>query len=54
MTAELRTCVDIQATPERYRLETIVLPLLDNSIYTSMARMLGGKPEPLDALPVPM
>ncbi len=43
----------IQVTPQRYRMETIVLPLLDNSVYTSMARMLGGKPEPLDALPVP-
>jgi hypothetical protein len=43
----------IQTTPQRYRLETIVLPLIDNSIYAGMARILGGKPEPLDALPVP-
>jgi hypothetical protein len=43
----------IQATPKRYRIETIVLPLIDNSIYTGMARALGGKPESLDALPVP-
>jgi hypothetical protein len=43
----------IQVAPERYRLETIVLPLIDNSIYTGLARVLGGKPEPLDALPVP-
>jgi hypothetical protein len=43
----------IQVTPERYRVETIVLPLINNSIYTGLARMLGGKPEPLDALPVP-
>lgn len=43
----------IQITPERYRMETIVLPLLDNTVYTTMARVLGGKPEPLDALPVP-
>jgi hypothetical protein len=43
----------IQVTPERYRLETIVLPLIDNSIYTGLAQVLGGKPESLDALPVP-
>src|SRR5262249_33316043 len=43
----------IQITPQRYRLETIVLPLIDNTIYTTMARVMGGKPEPLDALPVP-
>jgi prepilin-type processing-associated H-X9-DG protein len=43
----------IQITPERYRLETIILPLIDNSIYTSLASMLGGTPEALDALPVP-
>ncbi|MCI0457783.1 MAG: DUF1559 domain-containing protein, partial [Gemmataceae bacterium] len=43
----------IQITPQRYRLETIVLPLIDNTIYTGLARALGGQPEPLDALPVP-
>lgn len=43
----------VQVTPKRYRLETIVLPLIDNSIYTGMASALGGTPEPLDALPVP-
>jgi hypothetical protein len=43
----------LQITPERYRLETIVLPLIDNSIYTGLASVLAGKPEPLDALPVP-
>lgn len=43
----------IQISPQRYRLETIVLPLIDNTIYTSMARALGGNPEQLDALPVP-
>ncbi|HMC89933.1 MAG TPA: DUF1559 domain-containing protein, partial [Gemmataceae bacterium] len=43
----------IQITPQRYRLETIVLPLIDNSIYTGLAHALGGKAEPLDALPVP-
>ena len=43
----------IQLTPKRYRIETIVLPLIDNSVYTAMAGALGGKPEALDALPVP-
>src|SRR5262249_30644493 len=45
--------VRVQVTPQRYRLETIILPLIDNSIYTGMAHALKGPPEPLDALPVP-
>jgi hypothetical protein len=45
--------VRIQATPERYRLETIVLPLIDNSIYQGLALAFNGKAEALDALPVP-
>lgn len=43
----------IQLTPREYRVETIILPLIDNSIYTGMAMSLGGTPEPLDALPIP-
>jgi hypothetical protein len=43
----------IQATPQRFRLETIILPLIDNSIYTSIASGLGGEPESLDSSPVP-
>lgn len=43
----------VKITPQQYRLETIVLPLIDNSIYTSLAAVLGGKPEALDPLPVP-
>jgi hypothetical protein len=43
----------LQITPQRYRLETIILPLIDNSIYTTMAQSMGGAPEALDALPVP-
>jgi hypothetical protein len=43
----------LQITPQRYRLKTIILPLIDNSIYTGLAAVLGGRPEPLDALPVP-
>jgi hypothetical protein len=38
---------------KRYRAETIILPLINNSIYTQLAGTLGGKPEPLDKLPVP-
>jgi hypothetical protein len=45
--------IRVEVTPERYRLETIVLPLINNSIYQDLAEMLNGKPEPLDALPVP-
>jgi hypothetical protein len=45
--------IRIQATPQRFRLETIILPLIDNSIYSSLASMLGGEPEPLDSSPVP-
>jgi hypothetical protein len=43
----------IQTTPQRYRVETIILPLIDNSIYSALATAFGGDPEPLDALPVP-
>jgi hypothetical protein len=43
----------VKITPQQYRFETIVLPLIDNSIYTGLADVLGGKPEPLDSLPVP-
>ena len=42
-----------RSIPRRYGLETIVLPLIDNSIYTGLAAVLGGKPEPLESLPVP-
>lgn len=39
--------IKVQSTPERYRLETIVLPLINNSMYQSMAMALGGEPKPL-------
>jgi len=45
--------IRIQAAPGRYRIETIVLPLIDNSIYTNLAAAVGKDPEALDALPVP-
>ncbi|QEL19660.1 DUF1559 family PulG-like putative transporter [Limnoglobus roseus] len=43
--------VRVQVAPEQLRLETLVLPLIDNSIYTEMARALGGKPIAFDTLP---
>jgi len=43
----------LQMTPQRCRIETIILPLIDNSIYTALSQSLGGTPEALDALPVP-
>lgn len=43
----------VQVTPEHFRTETLILPLIDNSAYTFLAAALGGEPEPLDALPVP-
>ena len=45
--------IRIQVTPEQYRAETIILPLIDNSLYSGMATVLGGEPQKLDALPVP-
>ncbi|HJU53445.1 MAG TPA: hypothetical protein VJ715_02695, partial [Pyrinomonadaceae bacterium] len=43
----------LRATPQQYRVETLILPLIDNSVYTGLAAALKGQPEPLDALPVP-
>src|SRR5580704_881733 len=43
----------IQVQPERYRIETIVLPLIDNSVYSTLAQATSGPPSMLDALPVP-
>jgi hypothetical protein len=45
--------IRIQVSPKQYRAETIILPLIDNSIYSGLAMALGGEVEPLDALPVP-
>ncbi len=45
--------VRLKITPQQYRAETVILPLIDNSIYTSLSTALGGEPEPLDARPVP-
>jgi hypothetical protein len=43
----------LKATPQQYRVETLVLPLIDNSVYTGLAAALNGQPEALDTLPVP-
>ncbi len=45
--------VRVRVQPDETRVETIVLPLINNSIYTGMTQVLGGKPEQLDSLPVP-
>ncbi len=45
--------IRVQVLPQKLRVETIVLPLIDNSIYTNLAKVFGGATEPLDALPVP-
>ncbi|HVJ80563.1 MAG TPA: DUF1559 domain-containing protein, partial [Planctomycetia bacterium] len=45
--------IRIKADADRYRAETIVLPLINSSVYQNVAGMVGGKPEPLDAMPVP-
>lgn len=45
--------IRIQLAPDQYRVETIILPLIDNSIYTALARTLGGQPQPLETTRVP-
>ena len=45
--------IRVKVTPQRYRLETIVLPLIDNSIYSGLVRVIGGTPQSLEVLPVP-
>ena len=44
--------IRLQLAPEQYRVETVVLPLIDRSIYTGLRQVLGGTPEPLDARPL--
>jgi len=47
----LRSHCDSRASAaKQYRLETLILPLIDNSIYSAMAQVMGGKPVALDAL----
>jgi hypothetical protein len=44
--------IRVTVAARQYRLETLVLPLIDNSIYTELARG-AGKPAPMDLLPTP-
>jgi hypothetical protein len=44
--------VRVGVTEKQLRLETLVLPLIDNSIYTALARG-AGKPVAMDLLPTP-
>lgn len=44
--------IRVKVSDKQLRLETLVLPLIDNSIYTDLARG-AGKPEPMDLLPTP-
>ena len=43
----------LRVAPEELRVETVILPLIDSSAYTGLARALGGRTEPLDQLPSP-
>lgn len=43
----------VRVSPKEYRVETLILPLIDNSVYTGMAMAFGGEPKPLDVLPLP-
>lgn len=45
--------IRVTATPKQYRLETIILPLINNSLYQGMAMSLGGEPAQLDLTPIP-
>lgn len=45
--------IRLKQTSNQTRVETIILPLINNSIYQGLAATLGGKLENLDQLPVP-
>ncbi|QEG42616.1 DUF1559 family PulG-like putative transporter [Roseimaritima ulvae] len=45
--------LQIKVSPEQYRAETIILPLIDNTLYSGLASAFNGEPEHLDAAPVP-
>ncbi len=44
--------VRVKVEPKQFRAETLVLPLLDNSIYQNLVRWLGPETKPLDLEPV--
>ena len=43
--------VRVQVRPEQYRVETIVLPLIENSIYKGLAEATAGEAVRLESLP---
>jgi hypothetical protein len=43
--------VRVAVTPAGQRLETLVLPMIDNTVYTQLARWFGGEPAPLGDAP---
>ncbi len=45
--------IRLAVQPDEFRMETIILPLINNSIYQGMASTLGGTPTPLDQNPIP-
>jgi hypothetical protein len=45
--------VRLQVTSAKLRMETLILPLIDDTIYAGLADFLGGPTVRLDALPVP-
>ena len=45
--------VRVHADPMRHRLETVVLPWLDNSVYTWLAESVASEPRSLDAMAGP-
>ncbi|QDU89106.1 hypothetical protein Pla175_24920 [Pirellulimonas nuda] len=44
--------IRIRHAPDASRVETVVLPLLDNSIYSAAAQVLGGPPASITRAPV--
>ncbi|MCR9294452.1 MAG: DUF1559 domain-containing protein, partial [bacterium] len=44
--------IRVQQSKQRTRVETIVLPLISNSVYRGLASTLGGATEDLDTLPI--
>lgn len=45
--------IRLKHSTSQTRIETIVLPLINNTIYQGLAAALGGEPEMLDSLPIP-
>lgn len=45
--------IRVSLTERQYRVETIILPLIDNTIYSGLAEILGGEPENLEPRALP-